>query len=176
MRRRLFTIASTLSLLLSVGTAAVWAWSETSSATIGWRGKVREDLLSVSGGVVHYSVARGGGFIDPHGWIGGTSPDPIHYNEIARRDSWRFYASGFGFDRKHVGHQYAYDDVLIPCWFLIAILALLPAMRVRKWYRTRMAAHHQRAGRCTACGYDLRATNGRCPECGTPIPTPEATA
>ena len=30
-----------------------------------------------------------------------------------------------------------------------------------------------RAGRCPACGYDLRATPGRCPECGM-IPAAEA--
>jgi hypothetical protein len=46
----------------------------------------------------------------------------------------------------------------------VLILLTLPAMcAVRTWRRFQ----RERQGHCRQCGYDLRATPERCPECGT---------
>jgi hypothetical protein len=57
------------------------------------------------------------------------------------------------------------QSVYIPYWFAVAPLAWL-------FYR-RADGKRLRAGRCLFCGYDLRATPDRCPECGN---VPEAKA
>src|SRR5690606_32068140 len=54
--------------------------------------------------------------------------------------------------------------------------ALLPVIRVAAIVITKVITnlHAQRRqcdGRCRCCGYDLRATPDRCPECGT-VPEP----
>jgi hypothetical protein len=49
-----------------------------------------------------------------------------------------------------------------PAWAVGTATAILPAIRFRRWLRRRKA----RPGLCPACGYDLRATPERCPECG----------
>lgn len=56
-------------------------------------------------------------------------------------------------------HQYA----LIPYWAVGIVGALMAAPTFVSWGRRRYRRRH---GRCLACGYDLRATSDRCPECG----------
>src|SRR5580658_3373286 len=57
-----------------------------------------------------------------------------------------------------------FQAVVVPNWFVILVTAVLPA----RW----MLISHRRwrmrpSGHCSQCGYDLRATPDRCPECGT---------
>jgi hypothetical protein len=58
--------------------------------------------------------------------------------------------------------------VLVPCWLAALACALLPGIWVTRWRRTRNARRRLAAGLCPRCGYDLRGSPGRCPECGTP--------
>jgi len=52
----------------------------------------------------------------------------------------------------------------IPYWALVAAACVLPALQLVAAVRRR---RRRRSGRCLVCGYDLRATPERCPECGT---------
>ena len=51
-----------------------------------------------------------------------------------------------------------------PHWATLVAGSLLPVGRI---YRARRAKRGRNLGLCLACGYDLRATPDRCPECGT---------
>jgi len=51
----------------------------------------------------------------------------------------------------------------VPFWAIVLGTCALPAARLRRKWRGRGAF-----GLCAWCGYDLRATPERCPECGCP--------
>ncbi|HEY8750683.1 MAG TPA: hypothetical protein VIM11_22050 [Tepidisphaeraceae bacterium] len=61
--------------------------------------------------------------------------------------------------------------ITLPYWVPLLVSCALAVLGGKRAH-----AHHKRLrmldGRCTRCGYDLRATTERCPECGTPIPPP----
>ncbi|MDB5320160.1 MAG: hypothetical protein JWN40_1791 [Phycisphaerales bacterium] len=56
---------------------------------------------------------------------------------------------------------------VVQCWLLALAAAAGPAWRATTYVRRHRAARRARSGLCRACGYDLRATPERCPECGT---------
>lgn len=54
-------------------------------------------------------------------------------------------------------------EITVPFWSLVLLFASLPALLLRRMISRRSAV---RGGFCAECGYDLRMTPERCPECG----------
>lgn len=75
---------------------------------------------------------------------------------------WRRWV---GFD---VQAAHGWTTITLPLW----PLAVLCLIFVARWMLlTRRDRRRRQSGRCIACGYDLRASPDRCPECGS-VPEP----
>jgi hypothetical protein len=72
--------------------------------------------------------------------------------------------SGYGFQIGKDPENFATTYILtVPFWFAVMATMALPVI----WGGKRLRAKAKMpAGHCSKCGYDLRATPERCPECG----------
>jgi len=59
-----------------------------------------------------------------------------------------------------------YSALLVPYWFLALVSGVPVWVTARQSLRRR---RRERLGLCRACGYDIRASSGQCPECGARI-------
>jgi hypothetical protein len=171
---RLFTIASTVSMLVFAATVFMWARSDThrDARRFGWRGQV-------------YALAseRGRLGIDTRpqvdDWLANRRREIDEL--MAERETlltvWSRTKSQKDFDRQIqfdnrvfaiAGRPAPTTAAYMIRYSIIALLAsALPVVWGWQWHqRKRRIA----AGECAECGYDLRASKDRCPECGTPIP------
>ena len=59
-----------------------------------------------------------------------------------------------------------YTAIILPIWFVLLVASILPL----RWTRRRLTNwRRKRRGACLHCGYDLRETRDRCPECGNAV-------
>ena len=81
-----------------------------------------------------------------------STNDETDLRSFEKDPSWRIFDASVG-----------RDDfwIIFPNWAL-ALVSLLFAMLSYRYLRPRIGK-----GQCANCGYDLRATPDRCPECGT---------
>ncbi len=133
----------------------------------GWSGPLRWfGALSMSGIL---RLERGDYAGDRLGWSYVTYPADKSglWSEIAARDraGGRLRQFGFAYARIDYGPSAGLRRaVYLPHWSLALLLVPVPALRLWRGVRAR---RRSLIGLCTFCGYDLRATPDRCPECGT---------
>ena len=80
-----------------------------------------------------------------------------HYNRMTLHNVWWFHS--FFVPTRASTLQY----IQVPLWIPMLIFLLLPTLSACALHRRRK---RRKLGLCLCCGYDLRGSSERCPECG----------
>ena len=65
-------------------------------------------------------------------------------------------------------YRYRFDGCHVPYWFPLHLFACGGLPLLIRLQAKLQRSRRLRANQCVACGYDLRGSSGRCPECGQP--------
>ncbi|HEY7089816.1 MAG TPA: hypothetical protein VH518_17090 [Tepidisphaeraceae bacterium] len=170
MRPRLFTLLSAVSLLLCVATVGLWVRSYWVFDVLTHNTETRDHtvlcwiLWSQQGsGAICRTVATEQTIFSPiEGW---------QWNTNSTANPMGALRYGFIFDRGELSasdstsSSIRWRTIGIPFWLLEIFFAIWPSWWLLRERRRRAALRE--GGCCKNCGYDLRATPDRCPECGT---------
>ena len=197
-RRRLFTLASALSLLICSATIGLWVHSYWTPDC--WRASLYRSYECVSywgllrlSAATQFSFTRTIAWPDPTTQPGGSLAVHSEQRSVPAAGEWQVahstlapppYGRPFAFVRGQrwlgvasgdpfswFGHGTTISYVQFPHWCLAGLFLPLPLASAAQ--RARRYIRLLR-GHCLRCGYELRPMQDRCPECGTPAQTTRA--
>jgi hypothetical protein len=157
--RYILNAMTVVSLALFLATASLWARSYYYTDSFNWlpESPTLSSINSSGGRIWFYSWRT---FWDP---VAGPIPEGL----IVTKGAWEmpdcdhhrwgisWHWDGKGWKMKHA--------VVVPNAYLALAFAALPIARFVQWL---CKPARVGSGTCRSCGYDLRATPDRCPECG----------
>jgi hypothetical protein len=158
LRRILFNALAVLSLVLAVGVAGLWVRSYSSVDKIAHVGARRSLVVGCVRGVF-FAVRAAAISQQQRGFSYGVMEIDSDFEPAA----WSSNAWWFSTDSIGSPPQPGAGALSMPAWMPASIFLVLPLLKL-KWLRRQR--FRQREGLCAACGYDLRTTPDRCPECG----------
>ena len=180
--RRLFTCCAAASLAVCVATAGLWVRTRFAGDYVEFVGLDTYCVAHTVPGRLQGRVSVNYGLVNFWGNRAGSPrvhfehaviPAPTDWLQLQLNFSgidWRIGPFLFatsadpGMDGRTIrGFFFAF-----PLWPVCLLSAIPPA----RWLATRGSRRDRPATACAGCGYDLRATPDRCPECGrlaTPI-------
>ena len=175
-----FHLAAGVSLLLCVAAIGVW-WRARSAQVRVFQGTpLSMHFLDVSRGELRVTASHRFNQLKPYpeNMLGWTC-------RIFYPDSDLLSDAPMYFPNAHppvagffVGRLERKNDnitwILLPTPFVVSLFAILPLAAGVRHVRRRRRARRSPAGCCIACGYDLRASPERCPECGRAASQPAA--
>ena len=192
--RRLHNLLTALSLLLLVAVAALWVrsyfvgdtWTlpydrvvDVTTSPYGetdtWRAQYV--LNSGRGRAQWVRTECTDDAVAPAGHS--TLPVPQTILDLRSNTPGDWWTGALGFDyfvrEKHYVHgprgnhstYFGFRTLTVPYWFLASVSGALAAAGVFRYLRQRRRRVRIARGLCRTCGYDIRATLDRCPECGT---------
>ena len=174
-KRRLLSPLAAASLVLCIASVLMWIRSRRTWDTLSWQRRGGVAYVAVS--ARHELFLARAQLSEPDAPVGllcrpdnngalGDQDDPSPATRLGLKTTptsvprqWK--SGGYGSERVPARCIY------LPYCFLTALFGTLPVWTAGRWLRSRV---RHRPGYCENCGYDLRATPDRCPECGT-IPT-----
>jgi len=158
-KHRLFNLAAVLSLLLCLVTGALWMRSYAIGDALGCLNS--KYYVASSRGRVCFVVLHNQPF-----------PNPFNREVVQRREFVSYWQSPVTLRTTVLEPTFAFAgfsstrcprswvDFVVPMWFVVLVGTLAPGIWVSRYRRARAN------GACPTCGYALRATPERCPECG----------